>query len=439
MSLNKDQLRASLPDFGVNIVLAGAGAGKTKTLVEKVVNIINHTHIKPENILIMTFSRKAAEEIKSRVVLNAGDSADKITSGTFHSFCLYLIRQYKERFLEISGFSKFPEVINEDDGDIILNEIIIENKEKLHGLPFNIVYGFIKSRRFLKHGITAKLESTGLLKIIDEMINKYSEVKRKKLFIDFDDMMFYAAAILESTSIIKNEVHDKFRYIFVDEYQDTSGENFMLLKQLLPEKPNLFAVGDDFQSIYGFRGSCLDYIVKPEKYFNKPGKHILRVNYRSKKEIVTIAGRFIKKNKNRSSKKLISHKGPGGLIKEKFVADFEEEVFYLKELLDTLESRDIAILYRNNFQGLFIRKMLETDDSRVKFMTIHASKGLEFDTVILAGLSDKIIPDRSSDIEEERRLIYVAITRARENLYLIFHMKGGNEYPYFAKELGYSD
>ncbi len=200
-----------------------------------------------------------------------------------------------------------------------------------------------------------------------------------------------------------------------------------------------FAVGDDFQSIYGFRGSRLEYIVKPEIFFYKPGKHILKVNYRSKKEIVNIAGRFIKKNKNRSSKKLISHKGAGGVVKVKFVSGFEDEAEYVKELLSTLEIIDIAVLYRNNFQGSYIKQILKINDSRVKFMTIHASKGLEFNTVILTGLSDKIIPDKSSDIEEERRLLYVAMTRAEENLYLIFHMKGSNEYPCFAKELGYSD
>ena len=439
MKLNKDQIKASLPDFGVNIVLAGAGAGKTKTLVEKVINVINRTNITPENILILTFSRKAAEEIKSRIISNAGDRADKITSGTFHSFCLNLIRQYSECFLDISGFSNFPEVADDETVNQIINNIIIENRDRLHGLPYNLVFGFIKSRKFLKKIIISKLESTGILIEIDKMILDYSKIKHEKSIIDFDDMMDYATRMLESNAEIRNEVQNKFSYIFVDEFQDTSEENFSLLKQLLPEKPNLFAVGDDFQSIYGFRGSRLEYIVKPENYFYKPGKHILKINYRSKKEIVNIAGRFIKKNKNRSSKKLVSDKGAGGGITAKFVSGFEDEAEYVKELLNILDDEEIAVLYRNNFQGSYIKQFLKIDDPCVKFMTIHASKGLEFDAVILIGLSDKIIPDKSSDIEEERRLLYVAMTRARENLYLIFHMKGSNEYPYFAKELGYSD
>ncbi len=242
MILNKDQLKASLPDFGVNIVLAGAGAGKTKTLVEKVINIINHTDIAPENILILTFSRKAAEEIKNRIILNAEDSAVKITSGTFHSFCLNLIRQYSNCFLELSGFRNFPEVMDDETGDHIINEIIIQNRERLHGLPYNIVFEFFKSRRFLKHRIITKLESTGLLNEIDNMILEYSDIKQEKEIIDFDDMMHYAIRMLETNIDIRSEVQKKFRYIFVDEFQDTSAENFSLLKLLLPEKPNLFAV-----------------------------------------------------------------------------------------------------------------------------------------------------------------------------------------------------
>lgn len=438
MRLNKNQIKASIADFGVNIVLAGAGAGKTKTLVEKVVNIIRQTDVLPENILILTFSRKAAEEIKSRIIINAGGFADKIISGTFHSFCLYLLKNYGDSFMEISGYSIFPEIIDDQQSEKILNDIIKNNKEKLNGLPFNMIYGFIQSRKFLKKHTVNKLESTGILNEIDNIITGYGTIKKEKALIDFDDMMQMAILLLGKYSEIRNDIQKRFSYVFVDEFQDTSEDNFRLLKMILSDNPNLFAVGDDFQSIYGFRGSSMNYIINPGRYFSGTRKHVLGINYRSKKEIVALAEKFIRKNKNRSSKKLKSAKGSGSVIKAEFVRDMDEEALYIDRLLNSIDSRNIAVLYRNNFQGELLKQKLCIDESRVQLMTMHASKGLEFETVIIAGLSDKIIPDRSSDLEEERRLLYVAITRAEINLYLIFYLKDDNDYPFFAKELGFS-
>ena len=199
-------------------------------------------------------------------------------------------------------------------------------------------------------------------------------------------------------------------------------------------------VGDDFQSIYKFRHSRIEYIINAEKFF--PGISIfkLKINYRSKKEIITISNRFIKLNKFRTSKNIQSHEGSGGIVEFYKVADMHYEAEVINKIISSLRHGcSVAVLYRNNYQGDFLKQKTTSvlPNGTVEFMTMHASKGLEFDVVVIAGISDKIIPDRTTDIEEERRLFYVALTRAKKELHILYHPDGRNELPRFIKETGY--
>jgi superfamily I DNA/RNA helicase len=167
------------------------------------------------------------------------------------------------------------------------------------------------------------------------------------------------------------------------------------------------------------------------------------MNYRSRREIVTLANKFIKLNKFRTSKKIISNKGKGGKVKYYRAVDMNHEANIINRIISSIKADEIsaptiAIIYRNNYQGEFLKNRINNDQNRkLEFMTMHGSKGLEFDIVIIAGISDNIIPDRSTDIEEERRLFYVALTRAKEELHLLFHENIPDKLPQFIREIGY--
>jgi len=200
------------------------------------------------------------------------------------------------------------------------------------------------------------------------------------------------------------------------------------------------AVGDYRQSIYSFRGSDLKYFLKFKNYFPHSHIHNLSINYRSHSEIINCASKFISHNPFQRKDRFIAHKGPGGSVKGYKVKNYNDENKTIIKLLDTINHRGTtAILYRNNYQRDIINKECFCEDNdTIKMMTIHASKGLEFDTIIICGLSDSILPDRMSNIEEERRLLYIAITRAKKNCIIIAHENANGSLPLFARELSLS-
>ncbi|MCU0821260.1 MAG: ATP-dependent helicase [Spirochaetes bacterium] len=442
--LNRQQRTASLPAGGVSLVVAGAGTGKTKTLVEKIKNVIASGKIRPGNMLVLTFSRKAAEEIKERIKAHAGEQAESITSGTFHSFCLRLLRENSGAFIISSGFDRFPRILDEQESRRLKLDIIKESLEMFLGLPLNVFYGLSENIEKYENKTIKKLKRLGIIKHLNDINNSFTERKRKECLIDYGDMMRYAIALLNSDMAVREKIVSRYRYIFVDEFQDTSTDNYMLLNLLLPERnPNLFLVGDDWQSIYGFRGSQVDYIIRARRFFPSVKIHKMSLNYRSRKEIVDLSNKFVRNNRYKTRKKLKSNKGRGGVISGHHVINLNHEIKVIRDILTNgaADSGDIAILYRNNWQGDLISKNIgDIIDGRagsIKMMTMHSSKGLEFDTVIIAGVSDDIIPDQSNDIEEERRLLYVALTRARERLHVIHHECGADRLSVFAKELGF--
>jgi DNA helicase-2/ATP-dependent DNA helicase PcrA len=446
--LNKQQYLASLPDRGINLVIAGAGTGKTKTLIEKVKNIITEGIAEPGKILLLTFSNKAAEEIKERVKQSIGKAADKITSGTFHSFCLRFLRDNSRSFISSHGFNKFPDVIDDDKRASVQRELLIPMFDRFLGLPVDVITGLAESYDKLDKKTFKKLKHLRVIKELDSFNRKYKEHKILNNLIDFSDMMNYTIDILEKNISIREDTIKRFDYLLVDEFQDTSDDNFRLIKLLLNERsPNLFLVGDDWQSIYGFRGSRIEYLVNMKKYFPDVNTHKLIINYRSKKELVSLSNRFIEKNKKRTNKRLRSFRGKGGMIGDYFAEGYKEEGDIVADIIKKEINNHnhghngtagIAVLYRNNWQKGHLFRALEPDglQDSVQFMTMHSSKGLEFDTVIITGISDDIIPDVSNDIEEERRLFYVALTRARDRLYLVHHGSPDGGLSIFAEELG---
>ncbi len=445
MSLNKDQYNASRPVGGISLVIAGAGTGKTRTLVEKVNNIII-CGIPPEKTLILTFSRKAADEIAERVRTAIGDGAQGLVSGTFHSYCLSLLREYREAFLTEEGFSAFPQVVDDELRDQLLTDIIGHSLDQFLGLPIHAIKYLLNNYEKLDSNNKKKLLGNGIAEMLFEVRKLYRQMKCSMNCIDFEDMIDFSIRLLEKHETIRNDVVNRFDYILVDEFQDTSENNFRLLKLLLPSiSPNLFVVGDDWQSIYGFRDARVEYTVRMKRYFPNVTLYKLRKNYRSRKEIVSLSNRFIRRNRFRTRKRIVSSRGRGGRIVSIGVQSLAEECRTIQNIVkgEREHAETIAVLYRNNWQGNYIRDRL-TDShqhcgNEVVMMTIHSSKGLEFHTVIIAGVMDEILPDRSSDLEEERRLFYVALTRAKEQLFILYHRNPDDTLPRFALELGFSD
>ncbi len=442
MKLNRQQSLAALPAGGVMCIIAGAGTGKTRTLIAKVKNIISSGIVSPEQTLVLTFSRKAADEIKERIRHDLGEGADRLTAGTFHSFCLSFLKSSGGSYKETFGYERFPAVIEEEERLIIYRELVAERIDRFLGIPAHVICGIIQSSHQMDAYFSEKLERFGILKEFDEIRNRYIDHKKSHNLIDFEDMIDHAITILQKDESIRNDMHNLYRYILVDEFQDTSDNNFELLKSLLPDKGgNLFVVGDDWQSIYGFRKSRIEYIVRIRKYFPESKIIKLSQNYRSYREIIRLSNGFIRRNRFRTSKKLVSTRGRGGVITGVPVSGFEDECAVINELIKSEDTNEITVLYRNNWQGNLIRDFCQETikalpGKKVSFMTMHASKGLEFTTVIIAGICDDIIPDKSTDIEEERRLLYVAITRAKDKLYIVHHINKGAKLSLFAEELG---
>jgi DNA helicase-2/ATP-dependent DNA helicase PcrA len=438
--LTKEQYRASRGDTGVSLVLAGAGTGKTKTLVEKVRNVMGCLGIGPEHVLVLTFSRRAAEELRDRIGSTC-DGGCRINAGTFHSFCFDLLRRHGPAFMAAAGFSRFPSVVDEAGRKEIIGELIRRDLGRFLGMPAGVVYDLVTGHAALEKWKRNKLDDSGLGAELSLLYEEYRLIKQKSNVIDYDDMMRSAIHLLETDGAVRAEVHDRCRYVFVDEFQDVSDDNIRLLKLILPERErNLFAVGDDWQSIYGFRGASVDYIMKMNIHFPETAVHHLTMNYRSRKEIVSLACGFIRHNRRRTRKRLRSARGKGGAVRFYTVSSLDEEAEVVRGIAAGHDpARTLAVVYRNNWQGRYLKGRLGGEEvPDVMFMTMHASKGLEFDRVIIAGLCDAVMPDGDNDIEEERRLLFVACTRARDELHVIVHVNDEGEMSRFGRELGVS-
>ncbi|MCL2026485.1 MAG: ATP-dependent helicase, partial [Leptospirales bacterium] len=344
--LNKEQYAASRADGGVHLVIAGAGTGKTLTLIEKVCSVMKYGNILSEKILVLTFSRKAAGELRERIAalqLNVPEIS------TFHAYSLGLLRRFSGEFMKEYGFKVSPRVIDDEDKEKIIGSLIKERRRDFLGLPDAAVRRFAERRKWSDNELK-KLEAYGLLDVLNKLREDYAEKKRLLGVIDFDDIILFCRDLLKRRGDILEEVREGLDYILVDEYQDTSDADFEMLELLSRgREKSLFVVGDDWQAIYGFRNARIEYILGMKKYFPRLVVHKLTINYRSRAEIVSLSNKFIKGNKKRTRKKLVSAKGRGGIVCHYSVSSVAEEHELVKRLLDDNEG-EAAVLFRNNRQ-----------------------------------------------------------------------------------------
>jgi DNA helicase-2/ATP-dependent DNA helicase PcrA len=426
--LSKEQKAAARPSTGASLIIAGAGSGKTRTLVERVRNTIAEGLCSAAECLVMTFSSSAAEEIRAR--------APGIYAGTFHSVALSLLGEFTTGGGE---HAMRPKVIGEAERESLLRGIFSVMRDQFIGLPFDCVYSVlsldIAARRRFLDSIADELHAP-----FGDITRRYETHKAERGIIDYDDMVPRATALLRDSPENLSRVRDRFRFIFVDEYQDLSEELFEFVNLLAGCDGNICAVGDPNQAIYGFRGGDPRFITGFRTFFRGASLYPLTMNYRSKKEIVDLSSVCISRNAVRTKKRAQSGTGKGGVIQWHRVASVEEEGSRIISILDNENNCDdaVALIARTNRRLDEIRGHIEGRGrhdclDHVAFHTIHGAKGLEFECVIVAGIEDGVFPSDLSHIEEERRLLYVAVTRARSRLHLVYYADN-NSCARFARE-----
>ena len=201
--LNPDQIAASAAAGGISLVIAGAGTGKTSTMISKILNVLEHSIVKPEEVLVLTFSRKAADEIRERLYSGYGTGTMSGFAGTFHSFSLKLLTDNKEYYLKKRGYTTFPSVISNDEKYCIMKKLVMEKPERFLGLPADIVIKLLENLAHLKQPVIDKLKSGPLYNEIRNITLQYENYKMINRLIEFEDMINHATDLLESYPDLK--------------------------------------------------------------------------------------------------------------------------------------------------------------------------------------------------------------------------------------------
>ncbi len=355
-NLNELQRKAVLHNEGPCLVIAGAGSGKTKVLTTRIANLVLNG-VPSYNILAITFTNKAAKEMKERLEKLVPENNAFV--GTFHSFGLRIIRENTDSLNMTSNFT----ILDSDDVGTLIKKII---KEKGYD-PKQVTPSFVKNKiSFIKNEMLTNSEAEKLLntdmdKIAYQIYIEYNMKLRKNNSVDFDDLLKLPVELFRKNPSILEHYQDKFKYILIDEYQDTNEVQYQLVKLLAAKYQNLFVVGDPDQSIYQFRGANYQNILNFEHDYKNTEVIALEDNYRSTKMILDAANSVIKNNSERKEKNLRSHHGDG--VKIKYMRGYNEKdeivkvITEIKKLLENgYSKKDIAIFYRTNAQSRVVEE-----------------------------------------------------------------------------------
>lgn len=438
--LNSDQKSAVLYDHqkdGPLLILAAAGSGKTSVLTRRIQwRVLQGA--KPESILALTFTAKAAAEMRERVQKLFPDADIRLS--TFHSLAYSILREkFNGKFgWELAGFSKAPKP-GEGESERFACSLVD------HLVPPNA----ISRDDLFKPNLSAKLNQK--LESIRKGVLKTGNIV-------FEDLIYLATELLETNADVQKEIRGRFREVLVDEYQDINPSQYLLVRAILGDNENLFAVGDDDQAIYGFRGADIGNVFRFCKDF--PHSKLLRLewNYRSVPKVLYLANRIFEDKPlllrktlragNNSPKPIfLENRDPEFWVSEDPQTEMLRIVSKIKELREAydLEFKNFAILVRYNRQRLYYEEALENfripvyreEDAEspeipgVHVETVHGSKGLQYTVVFYAGLSERLTPgecegtrkQKKIQLEEEKRLFYVGVTRAEAVLILLYCKK----------------
>ena len=435
--MNEKQLEA-VKSLENTLVVAGAGSGKTFTIVNKIKYLLDNNIYKENELLIISFTNESVNDLKRKIDYN-------LDIMTFHKLAITLINnpdmkisnEYYLKFIINEYFNSYGKYNKKQNKLIkrILQEMDIDNLKKLIFTFINLYKSNYNDINYLlnlyqKSHFINKI----YFKIILEIYHIYNQEIESSNLYDFNDMIKIA-----TNNINNNIIKTNYKYIIIDEFQDTSLNRFKLIDAIMKQNnAKIFVVGDDYQSIYRFSGCNLDIFLNFNKLVSNLNIINLDYNYRNPKEIIDVANSFIMKNKNQIKKETICLKNINKPIKICFYKNKRTAIDKILKYIDT----KYLILGRNNKD----KDLFNVQDK--PFLTIHKSKGLEEDNIILINLTNnnnslpskiknhkiinKLIKTDYYPYEEERRLFYVALTRTRNNIYLLVPK---SNYSIFIKEL----
>lgn len=359
ISLNPKQQQAVEHKEGPLLILAGAGSGKTRVLVERMVRLIREEGVSPWNVLAVTFTNKAAKEMKQRVVKVLGPSAESLWISTFHSSCLRILRKHGDRL----GFDGQFAIYDDSDQKTVLKKILADNKlddkvYKVKSLQFHI-------NKSKNEAIFPDDFATGgdfFLSKVQEIYKAYQAELKKNQAMDFGDLIVNVIKLFKNHPDVLGEYQEKFQYIMVDEYQDTNMCQYQLINLLAHKYKNLVVVGDDDQSIYKFRGAEIRNILDFQKDYPEAQMIRLEQNYRSTKVILGAANGLIRGNKGRMGKELWTDKSQGERIQIFGGPTEKDEAQFVGQNIEALRQnhslKDVAIFYRTNAQSRSLEDVL---------------------------------------------------------------------------------
>ncbi|MCI8481569.1 MAG: UvrD-helicase domain-containing protein, partial [Clostridia bacterium] len=371
--LNDKQYEAVINYEGPSLVIAGAGSGKTKVLTHKIAYLIQEIGIKPWNILAITFTNKAANEMKQRVEGLVGEVAKDMWIGTFHAICVRILRRYIERIGFDSSFVIFDTSDQKNMIKNCLKDLNIDDKMFTDRIIQSEISN-AKNEMLEPETYAARANGDFRKEKIASVYTMYQKRLRENNAIDFDDIINFTIKILTENPDILEYYSEKFKYVLVDEYQDTNKAQFMLVSLLASRYGNITVVGDNDQGIYSFRGADISNILNFERDF--PGTKIIKLeqNYRCTQSILNVANSVIKNNEVKYDKKLWTKNEEGNLPNVYQAEDEYDEARYIVEQINHLKTQeyyqysDFAILYRMNTQSRAIEEILVREDIPYKII-----------------------------------------------------------------------
>ena len=452
--LNDKQREAASKIDGALLILAGAGSGKTRTITYRIAHMVEEIGISPYKILAVTFTNKAAKEMKERVESLIGEDAKRVMVSTFHSFGLRLLRVYGDRLGYGANFTIYDTDDQKRVVKNIMKELVIKDKNLKEGIIASII-SKLKEESISpdEYETTEKYNENG--KIIAEVYRRYNSVLKNNNAMDFSDILVNTDRLLDIPDIL-DKVQDKFRYIMVDEYQDTNNIQYKIVNKIAKKYGNICVVGDENQSIYGFRGADFTNILKFGDDFPNAQLIKLEKNYRSSEEIIEYINRISQNFELKYNKKVIgTERKVAKVIKISFKDEEKEGRYICEKIIEyskKIPYEEIAILFRNRYSIKVLEKLLleykipyykkETDKKiGVALYSIHSSKGLEWEVVFIPVLLDGIFPSGIDEetLEEEKRLYYVGCSRAKSYLHLSYPKFHYEKLGYFERKSKFLD
>ena len=359
--LNEWQLDAVKTTDGPLLILAGAGSGKTRVLTYRVAYLVNEHNVDPYNVLAITFTNKAANEMKDRIMGILGPRAYNIQISTFHALGVLIVKENYEK----AGYKANFTILDSDDSLTLIKKIIKDlnldpktyNPKAIRNQISGAKNSLLTAKEYDKYA------NTEFEQVVLRVYEKYEEKLAINNSLDFDDLLMLPIKIFREYPDVLKKYQERFKYILIDEYHDTNESQYILVKMLSAKYKNICVVGDNDQSIYSFRGANYHNILNFEHDYPNSKVIMLEKNYRSTKNILNAANDVIKNNKERKDKNLWTDNEDGSKIKYHRASDEKDEAFYvvneIKDLISNGEKlNDIAVLYRTNAQSRNIEESL---------------------------------------------------------------------------------